>query len=239
MASNICNTHLTIFISLENQLNTHKFKVQNDTKNNRNTQQWKRAQKVCQEEIHIQLDSAKNTLNARFPTHNFPTSNMSKNPSIREKRRLEGGNMKKRHTFIDFCSSRVLPHSQFLRYNTTSTAACLHHTHIFSLCYTSMGAQNFLRVFIVMDRRYAFSLNFPSLDSSKNDTNEGIFENICSRFLCCCVMNEEFLSHKFSLRIKILWLHSTKNKKKLEMEGGEKLRNYFYNRKLFLFSAIK
>lgn len=52
-------------------------------------------------------------------------------------------------------------------------------------------------------------------------------------------MNEEFLSHKFSLRIKILWLHSTKNKKKLEMEGGEKLRNYFYNRKLFLFSAIK
>lgn len=36
-----------------------------------------------------------------------------------------------------------------------------------------------------------------------------------------------------------LWLHSMKNKKKLEMEGGEKLRNYFYNRKLFLFSAIK
>jgi hypothetical protein len=53
------------------------------------------------------------------PTHNFATSNMSKNPSNIREREEGRRNMKKRHTFIDFCSSRVLmafflPHFPFL-----------------------------------------------------------------------------------------------------------------------------
>lgn len=135
---------------------------------------------------------------ARFPTHNFPTSNMSKIPAL-ERERLRGWKYEKAPHFYRFFARLGYSPTPFLRYNTTSSAASIIHT-FFRYVTQAWAHRIFLRVFIVMDRRYAFSWIF----LHSNDKERSIVWKIFAQDFY------EFVAQNFLKNKNIaasLWLH--------------------------------
>lgn len=171
--------------------------MQNGTKNNSNTD-WRREQKVCQEEILIQLDSAKNTPMLASRHIIFQHQTWVKIPAL-ERERLRGWKYEKAPHFYRFFARLGYSPTPFLRYNTTSSAASIIHT-FFRYVTQAWAHRIFLRVFIVMDRRYAFSWIF----LHSNDKERSIIWKIFAQDFY------EFVAQNFLLNNNIeasLWLH--------------------------------